>query len=94
MSSSQLATERVTVLMTSVEKAALEAKAKGAGVSVGEFVRRSVDSFDPEEAAELVQLAALAAELERSNNEASAALDRALASIEKTRAQLDRRSAA
>ena len=94
MSSSQLATERVTVLMTPVEKAALEAKAKGAGVSVGEFVRRSVDSFDPEEAAELVQLAALAAELERSNNEASAALDRALASIEETRAQLDRRSVA
>ena len=94
MSSSQLATERVTVLMTPVEKAALEAKAKGAGVSVGEFVRRSVDSFDPEEAAELVQLAALAAALERSNNEASAALDRALASIEETRAQLDRRSVA
>ena len=94
MSSGQLATERVTVLMTPVEKAALEAKAKGAGVSVGEFVRRSVDSFDPEEAAELVQLAALAAELQRSNNEASAALDRALASIEKTRTQLDRRSAA
>jgi hypothetical protein len=94
MNSPQSATERVTVLMTPAEKAALEAKARGAGVSVGEFVRRSVDSFDPEEAAELVQLAALAAALEQSNSEASAALDRALASIEATRAQLDGRSAA
>ena len=90
----QLATERVTVLMTPAEKDALEAKARSAGVSVGEFVRRSVDSFDPEAAAELVQLAALAAELERSNSEASAALDRALASIAVTRSQLDRRPAA
>jgi hypothetical protein len=90
MQPSELATERVTVLMTRNEKSVLEAKAKGAGVSVGEFVRRSVDSFDPEETTEMAQLAALATELERSNAEASAALDRALASIEATRAQLDR----
>lgn len=86
------ATERVTVLMTPSEKIALEAKAKGAGVSVGEFVRRSVDAFDPAEAADLVQLAVLAVELERSNREAAAALDCALASIDATRAQLDRRT--
>jgi hypothetical protein len=76
--------------MTRNEKSALEAKAKGAGVSVGEFVRRSVGSFDPEETMELEQLATLATELERSNGAALAALDRALASIEATRAQLDR----
>lgn len=87
-----LATERVTVLMTPGEKSALESKAREAGVSTGEFVRRSVESFDPEAAEDLIQLAALAAELDRSNREASAALDRALASIEATRAQLDRRS--
>jgi hypothetical protein len=94
MKQAEIATERVTVLMTPGEKSALEMKARHAGVSVGEFVRRSVDSFDPEEAAELAQLAALATELKRSNDEASAALDRALASIEATRAQLDRRPAA
>lgn len=92
--SAELATERVTVLMTRTEKSALEARARGAGVSVGEFVRQSVDSFDPEDVAELAQLAALAAELERSNGEASAALDRALVSIEATRTQLDRQPAA
>lgn len=89
-----LATERVTVLMTPGEKSALEAKAKGAGVSVGEFVRRSVDAFDPDAAAEVEQLAALAAELQRSNREAAAALDRALASVAATRKQLDHRDAA
>jgi len=90
----ETASERVTTLMTSREKTALEEKARRAGVSVGEFVRRSVDAFDPEEAADLVQLAALAGELERSNREASAALDRALNSIEITRKQLDRQALA
>ncbi len=90
----ETASERVTTLMTSREKTALEEKARRAGVSVGEFVRRSVDAFDPEQAADLVQLAALAVELERSNREASAALDRALNSIEITRKQLDRQAVA
>lgn len=82
------ATERVTFLMTPDEKSALLAKARRTGVSIGEYVRRSVDSFDPDEDAELAQLAALAAELQRSNAEASAALDRALASVEESRAQI------
>jgi Mobilization protein NikA len=94
MKQAESATERVTVLMTREEKSALEAKAKVAGVSVGEFVRRSVVSFDPDEAEDLVQLAALAAELHRSNAEAHAALDRALAAVEATHAQLTRRYAA
>ncbi|MEA1650321.1 hypothetical protein UAJ10_15040 [Nitrospirillum sp. BR 11164] len=84
----ELATERVTTLMTPSEKANLEAKARKVGVSVGEFVRRSVDAFDPEEATLLNQLAALVAELDRSNLDAAAALDKALADIELTRQQL------
>ena len=94
MNNMELANERVTTLMTATEKAVLEEKAKRAGISVGEYVRRSVDAFDPEEAADLAQLAALAVELESSNRAAADALDRALASIEATRAQLDGRSAA
>lgn len=90
----ELATERVTTLMTSTEKSLLETKAKRAGVSVGEFVRRSVDFYDPEEVAALAQLAELSVELERSNREAFAALDRALASVAATRAQLDQERAA
>lgn len=94
MDTGSAATARVTVLMTPAEKASLEARAENFGISVGELVRRSVDSFDPSEAADLAQLSALAAELGRSNVEAAAALDRALASIEQTRTQLDRRAAA
>jgi len=90
----ELASERVTTLMTMTEKAALEKKAKRAGVSVGEFVRRSVDAFDPEEAIMLAQLGALALEVQRSSQAASDALDKALADIAVTRAQLHGQTAA
>lgn len=59
-----------------------------------EFVRRSVDFCDPEEIAALAQLAEFAEALQRSNQEACDALDRALASIEATRKQLDKGQAA
>ncbi len=85
-----LATERITTLMTPPEKSALERKARNAGVSVGEFVRRSVDFYDPEEQEALAQLSDLALALAQSNREAAAALDQALASVAATRAQLDR----
>jgi hypothetical protein len=88
---SENATERVTILMTAREKTNLEAKARKAGGSVGEFVRRSVDAYDPQEIESLQQLAALAVELDRSNREAAAALDLALKSIAETRAQLKHR---
>lgn len=90
----ELASERVTTLMTAREKMALEEKARRAGVSVGEFVRRSVDAFDPDEADLLAQMGALALELQKSNQAASDALDKALSDIALTRAQLRARSAA
>jgi len=94
MESSEIASERVVTLMTPTEKTALEDKARRVGISVGEFVRQSVDAFDPAEAADLAELTALASELTESNREAAAALDRALASIQATRSQLDRQAAA
>jgi hypothetical protein len=90
----ELASERVTALMTATEKAALEKKAKHAGMSVGEFVRRSVDAFDPDEAIMLAQLGALALEVQRSSRAASDALDQALADIAETKAQLHSRTVA
>jgi len=77
--------------MTPAEKDNLETKAKVAGLSVGEFVRRSVDAFDAQEMRELEQLAVLAREFRLSLERASAAVDRANAKIEKTRAGLSRR---
>ncbi|MDR3514511.1 MAG: hypothetical protein P4M00_01755 [Azospirillaceae bacterium] len=79
--------------MTPTEKSTLEAKARRAGISVGEFVRRSVECYDPDEAANIAQLTALADQLRQSNRDASDALDRALASVAVTRAQLAGRAA-
>lgn len=72
------ATSRVTVLMTPGDKKALTARARSAGVSVGEFLRRS--ALGSPSAEEEDVLAALAM-LRESNAKASAALDRALANI-------------
>lgn len=84
-------TERVITLMTPSEKSLLEKKAREIGISVGEFVRRSVDAYDPEEALELEQLAALATEFRRGAEAASAAVDRARANIEATIQELHRK---
>ena len=81
-------TERVITLMTRTEKSLLEKKARETGISVGEFVRRSVDAYDPEEALELEQLAALAREVKRAAEKASAALDKAQANVAQTLEQL------
>jgi hypothetical protein len=84
------ATMRVTTSMSPVAKAALNRKARASGVSIGKFVRRSIDAYDPSEATMLSELAALAKVLERSNKEASTALDEALAAFAQTRQHLDR----
>ena len=69
-------TERVIALMTPSEKAKLESKARKAKISVGEFVRRSVDAYDPDEIQELEQLADLARAFRENTERASAAVDR------------------
>jgi hypothetical protein len=84
-------TERVITLMTPTEKSLLEKKARETGISVGEFVRRSVDAYDPEEARELEQLAALAREFRHGAEAASAAVDRARANIDATIDELRRK---
>ncbi len=87
----EAATARVVTLMTPGEKSNLEAKARKAGLSVGEVVRRSVEAYDPEEMRQLEELAVLAREFRSSMEKASASLDHANAAIEKTRASLSRR---
>lgn len=84
----EAATERVITLMTPSEKSLLEGKARRANVSVGEFVRRSVEAYDPDEIQQLEQLADLARAFRESAERASAAVDRANASIVQTLEQL------
>jgi hypothetical protein len=83
-------TERVITLMTPSEKARLETKARQAKISVGEFVRRSVDNYDPDEIQQLEQLADLARAFRESAERASAAVDRTRENIAETLRQLRR----
>jgi hypothetical protein len=87
-------TERVITLMTRAEKSRLESKARQAGVSVGELVRRSVEAYDPEEVRQLEQLADLSRAFRESAERASAAVDRANAAVVRTLEQLKRRRSA
>lgn len=94
MALAERATERVTVLLTPTERRSLERKAEAAGVSISDLVRRSVDGFDPEAATEMQQLAALARELQKSNEQASRALDEALDAVGSLVAELRARRGA
>ena len=81
------ATKRVVVLMPPEDKARLEKKARRAGTSVGELVRRSVEAYEPElEGAELEALLRL---LEESHARAMRSLDEAEKELEVTLAYFD-----
>ena len=81
------ATERVVVLMPPEDKARLEAKARRAGTSIGELVRRSVDAYDPE--LEEAELEALLRLLEESQARSMRSLDEAEKELAATRAYFD-----
>jgi hypothetical protein len=81
----EAASERVVILMTPQEKRRLELRARQASASVGEFVRRSIDAFDPEDDARMEEIEALLAVLQRSNQEALAALADAERELQATR---------
>jgi hypothetical protein len=69
------ASERVVVLMPPEDKASLEEKARQAGVSIGELVRRSVAAYEPE--LEEAELEAVLRLLRDSQERALTALDAA-----------------
>lgn len=84
------ATARVVVLMPQDEKERLAEEARQAGISVGEFVRRSVAGhvsdaeFEAALEARRPEIEALLGELERSNERALRALDEAEATVQAT----------
>ncbi len=81
--------ERVTVLMKADEKAALEARAAKRGVSSGEYVRLAVDNFENLSDEEEAELASLVAEVNRAIPAMNASLDRSIARLEKSHANID-----
>lgn len=81
-------TARVVTLMTPTEKSNLEAKARKAGLSVGEVVRRSVEAYDPEEMRQLEEIAEFARAFRESAERASAAVDKTRENIAETLREL------
>jgi hypothetical protein len=80
-------TERVTVLLTREQKAAILARASSLGMSTGEMVRRAVETYQPVSAGAMedeVVLNALADELFTAAKGARAALADANKSVQAT----------
>jgi hypothetical protein len=82
-------TERVVVLMSSAEKAALDAKAVHAGrISAGELIRRAVQAYDEESEMEADELRGLLTVLAATHQETLRQLDRADHKLDETLAYL------
>lgn len=74
------ATERIPVLVTAQEKAAIAKLAREADLSMGEFLRRAAASFRPAEDERMLQ--GMIDQMARTTAQASAAIDEALDFIE------------
>lgn len=74
------ATARVPVLMTAKEKAQISRKAKEAGISVGEYLRRAAESFRPSEDDKALE--AMIDQMIKATERADQAIDEALAFVE------------
>jgi hypothetical protein len=73
------ATERVPVLMTPAEKKRLVSKAKKAGLTTGEYMRRAAEGYRP--ADEDKSLGAMIDEMNKATESAEKAIDEALAFV-------------
>jgi hypothetical protein len=71
-------TDRLTLMVSPADKAAINARATSLGISVSELVRKAALGFDPEEAAAKAELEALMPEFERAIDHILATLDRML----------------
>jgi hypothetical protein len=85
-------TERLVVLLTPEQKTAIAARAKAQNLTMGEVVRRSVESYRPSE--DDVALEKLLEQVEASTTQANHALDDALEAIKSSLRRIDACSAA
>lgn len=77
-----VATERIPVFVTAPEKRRIARKAKAAGLSRGEFLRRAADSYRTSEDDKMLE--GLLDQVVKTTARASAAVDRALIFIERS----------
>lgn len=83
-------TERMTVLLTRDQKAAILTRAQSLGLSTGEMVRRAVESYEPGKADEAA-LDALGTALQSAAKDARKALASARRELDVTLDQLARK---
>jgi hypothetical protein len=76
------ATERIPVLMTKTEKSRIAKRAKDAGLSMGEFLRRAAAAFGPSH--DDAALEAMIGQMLKSTKAASRAIDDAVAYVERS----------
>ena len=82
------ATERIPVLVTKKQKAFLVNRAKTAGLSTGEFLRRAGENYSPSE--DDVLLDGLLNQVAKSTIKASEAIDDALAFVAASEKRMQR----
>lgn len=87
------ATERLPVLVTKAQKSTIARKAKRARLTMGEFVRRAAEAYDPS-AEDAALLAGLAEQIRKTTDEAVAALDRALEAVARSEQRIAEMEAA
>jgi len=73
------ASERIPVLVTAQEKSRIARMAKGAGLSMGEFLRRSAASYRAPEDDEILE--GMIGQMRKATAQASAAIEDALAFV-------------
>ncbi|OGA69020.1 MAG: hypothetical protein A3G83_04835 [Betaproteobacteria bacterium RIFCSPLOWO2_12_FULL_68_20] len=87
------ATARIPVQVTPEEKAKIARRAKAVGLTVGEFARRAMASFDAEESASR-DMERLLERVKASTARASKAIDEALRFVAESQQRIERLEAA
>ena len=86
------ATERVPVLMTPDEKKNLVSKAKKAGVTVSEYIRRAIDGYRPLEDEKALQ--AMLKQMNQATKNAEKSIDETLSFVQASNQRIDEMEAA
>jgi cell wall assembly regulator SMI1 len=82
-------TDRLTLLISPADKAAINARAESLGISVSELIRKAALVYDPTEEAAKAELEALLPEVEAAIDRINATFDRIEANSEAHRREME-----
>jgi hypothetical protein len=80
------ATERIPVLLTREQKTRLARRAKAANLTMGEYVRRAAEAYQPD--ADDEELDRLIERVRKTTDEAAQAMERALSSVARSQKRI------